>query len=60
MALMNDYFWATILGLTNMNISLLFSSILLVLGEHESNKYSQMMTGQKQERTDLQKDVFFW
>ena len=57
---MNDYFWATIFGLTNMSISLLFSSILVVLGEIELNKFSQMMTGQKKERTDLQKDVFFW
>ena len=57
---MNDYFWATILGLTNMNISLLFSSILLVMGEIETNKFSQMLTGQKLERTELQNDVFFW
>ena len=57
---MNDYFWAVILGLINMNISLLFSSILLVMGEIETNKFSQMLTGQKEERTDLQNDVFFW
>ena len=60
MALMNDYFWATIFGLSNMNISVLLSSILLVMGEIESNKFSQMLSGQKQERTDLENDVFFW
>ena len=57
---MNDYFWATIFGLSNMNISVLLSSILLVMGEIESNKFSQMLSGQKQERTDLENDVFFW
>ena len=57
---MNDYFWATIFGLSNMNISVLLSSILLVMGEIESNKFSQMLSGQKQERTDLENNVFFW
>ena len=62
MALLDDYFAATFLGLWNMLMAIQLSLIRIGMGEFSSNTHVKKLTGKQQivERSDLHQRVFFW
>ena len=60
MAILNDNFLATFVGLSNILISLLGSSIQLGMGQLDTTVIFQKLSGVIREKTHLQETVAFW
>ena len=60
MALLNDNYLATFVGLTNILISILISSIQLGMGELDTAVIFQKLSGVIREKTHLQETVAYW
>ena len=61
MALLDDYFAATFLGLSSILMAIELSVIRIGMGEFSSNIHVKMLTGNHLvERSHLHQNVFFW
>ena len=60
MALLNDNYFATFVGLTNILISTLISAIQLGMGELDTAVIFQKLSGVIREKTHLQETVAYW
>ena len=60
MALLNDNYLATFVGLTNILISILISSVQLGMGELDTAVIFQKLRGVIREKTHLQETVAYW
>ena len=60
MALLNDNYLATFVGLTNILISTLISAIQLGMGELDTAVIFQKLSGVIREKTHLQETVAYW
>ena len=61
MALLDDYFAATFLGLSSILLAIELSVIRIGMGEFSTNIHVKILTGNHlAERSDLQQSVYFW
>ena len=60
MALLNDNYFATFVGLNNILISILISSVQLGMGELDTAVIFQKLSGVIREKTPLQETVAYW
>ena len=61
MAMLDDHFAATFLGLSSILMAIVLSLIRIGMGEFSTNIHFKVLTGNHRvERSDLQQSVYFW